>query len=88
MSFFQIPTDEVATQFAKHRLFEVTAKRLKSKLDLLLEHDIKPSSILNCEQTFRLSDAVLKQNISTLRSSGIDEIASYLIATHSTQKDK
>lgn len=79
---FQIPSDEVAASFAK--LFDVFLKispeLLKSKLDILLQYDVVPASILSCKTTFRRSPKHIEKLVRRLKDGGVDKILSYMIS--------
>lgn len=81
---FQIPVDVVAAQFAERNdaFFKISSEKLKSKLNILLNYDVDPATILNCKNTFRTSDAKIKRLLLKMKEAGINnKISSWMICS-------
>ncbi|XP_055313465.1 uncharacterized protein LOC129574886 isoform X2 [Sitodiplosis mosellana] len=77
----EIPANVVATQFAEHRIvfLKYAPQLLQPKLDVLLQHDVDRSSILNCQNTFKFSVKKIEEVICKLKRDGFDKISSWMI---------
>lgn len=79
---FQVPADEVAASFAERSdvFLELSPESLKSKLDVLLQCDVDPASILRCKTTFRRSQKHIETLVRRLKDGGVEKILSYMIS--------
>lgn len=77
-----MPVDDVATAFAKKSTvyFKIKPDKLKSKLDVLVKHNVDCASILGSSMTFKhYSAEKIDEIIISLKKKGLDKIVSSMI---------